>query len=106
MAGKVGSRFSRCNIRYVNGPSAMEAPMREDAVSDKFFYRVIEIYSAAERDFLRDAFEGMKDRPPQSDRELNDWLATDRGKTGHDVCAGVDFVVGRSRSVITQAPAI
>jgi hypothetical protein len=58
----------------------MEVPMREDAVSDKFFYRVIEIYSAAERDFLRDAFEGMKDRPPQSDRELNDWLATDEGK--------------------------
>ena len=79
MAGNVGSRFSGCHIRYVNGPSAMEAPMREDVVSD-FFYRVIEIYCAAERDLLRDAFECTKGRPPQSDSELDDWLDTDEGK--------------------------
>ena len=53
--------------------------MREDT-SDKFFNRVIAVYYAAERDPPRDAFEGMKGRPPQSDRELNDWLATDEGK--------------------------
>ena len=29
---------------------------------------------------LRDAFEGMKGRQPRSDRELNEWLATDEGK--------------------------
>jgi len=29
---------------------------------------------------LRDAFEGMKGRQPKSDRELNEWLATDEGK--------------------------
>ena len=61
--------------------------MREDAVSDKFFYRVIEIYCAAERDLLRDAFEGTKGRPPQSDSELDGWLATDERKTGHHGCA-------------------
>ena len=54
--------------------------MREDALSDKFFDRVIAVYGAAERDLPRDAFEGMKGRPPQSDSELNDWLATDEGK--------------------------
>ena len=53
--------------------------MREDVVSD-FFYRVIEIYCAAERDLLRDAFECTKGRPPQSDSELDDWLDTDEGK--------------------------
>jgi hypothetical protein len=29
---------------------------------------------------LCDAFEGMKGRQPKSDRELNEWLATDEGK--------------------------
>jgi len=29
---------------------------------------------------LSDAFEGMKGRRPKSDRELNEWLATDEGK--------------------------
>ena len=29
---------------------------------------------------LSDAFEGMKGRQPKSDRELNEWLATDEGK--------------------------
>ena len=29
---------------------------------------------------LRDAFEGMKGRQPQSDQELKEWLATDEGK--------------------------
>jgi len=29
---------------------------------------------------LRDAFEGMKGRQPTSDRELDQWLATDEGK--------------------------
>lgn len=29
---------------------------------------------------LRDAFEGMKGRQPNSDQELNEWLATDEGK--------------------------
>jgi hypothetical protein len=29
---------------------------------------------------LSDAFEGMKGRRPESDRELNEWLATDEGK--------------------------
>ena len=29
---------------------------------------------------LRDAFEGMKGRQPNSDQELNEWLATDQGK--------------------------
>ena len=33
-----------------------------------------------QRDLQRDAFEGLKGRQPQSDRELNDWLATDEGK--------------------------
>jgi hypothetical protein len=56
--------------------------MHEDtvSVSDNFFYRVMAVYCAAEHDVLRDAFEGMWGRPPQSDRELNDWLATDEGK--------------------------
>ena len=31
--------------------------------------------------FLRDAFEGMKGHQPMSDDELNQWLATDEGKT-------------------------
>ena len=29
---------------------------------------------------LRDAFEGMKGRQPRSDKELDEWLATDEGK--------------------------
>ena len=29
---------------------------------------------------MRDAFEGMNGRQPNSDRELNEWLATDEGK--------------------------
>jgi hypothetical protein len=29
---------------------------------------------------LCDASEGMKGRPPKSDHELNEWLATDEGK--------------------------
>lgn len=29
---------------------------------------------------LRDAFEGMKGRQPKSDKELNEWLASDEGK--------------------------
>jgi hypothetical protein len=29
---------------------------------------------------LSDVFEGMKGRQPKSDRELNEWLATDEGK--------------------------
>ncbi len=29
---------------------------------------------------LRDAFEGMKGRQPNSDQELNEWLATGEGK--------------------------
>ena len=44
--------------------------MREDTVSDEFFYRVIAVYCAAQRDLPRNAFEGMKGRPPQSDREF------------------------------------
>ena len=35
---------------------------------------------AAERDLPRNAFEGMKGRPPRSDCELTEWLATDEGK--------------------------
>jgi hypothetical protein len=31
-------------------------------------------------EILRDAFEGMQGRQPKSDRELNEWLATDEGK--------------------------
>jgi len=54
--------------------------MREDTVSDEFFYRVIAVYCAAQRDLPWNAFEGMKGRPPQSDRELKEWLATDEGK--------------------------
>jgi len=34
----------------------------------------------AEVQILRDIFEGIKGRPPRSDRELNEWLATDEGK--------------------------
>jgi len=30
--------------------------------------------------FLRDVFEGMKGRQPTSEKELNQWLATDEGK--------------------------
>ena len=30
--------------------------------------------------FLRDAFEGMKGRQPNSEQELKEWLATDEGK--------------------------
>ena len=33
-----------------------------------------------QRNLQRDAFEGLKGRQPQSDRELDDWLATDEGK--------------------------
>jgi hypothetical protein len=29
---------------------------------------------------LRDIFQGMKGRQPTSDRELDQWLATDEGK--------------------------
>jgi hypothetical protein len=29
---------------------------------------------------LRNAFEGIKGRQPKSDREVNEWLATDEGK--------------------------
>jgi len=54
--------------------------MREDSISDEFFLRVIAVYCAAERDLPRNAFEGMKGRPPRSDRELTEWLATDEGK--------------------------
>ena len=54
--------------------------MREYTFSDEFFYRVIAVYCAAERDLPRDAFEGMKGRLPESDSELDDWLATDEGK--------------------------
>jgi len=30
--------------------------------------------------FLSDAFEGLKGRRPESDDELNQWLATEEGK--------------------------
>ena len=36
--------------------------------------------SKTQAQILRDAFEGMKGRQPRSDRELNEWLATDEGK--------------------------
>ena len=71
--------------------------MREDAVSDKFFYRVIEIYCAAERDLLRDAFEGTKGRPPQSDSELDGWLATDEGKLATMVAPAAASMSGPTR---------
>jgi hypothetical protein len=28
----------------------------------------------------RDVFEGLKGRPPKTDRELDEWLASDEGK--------------------------
>ena len=34
----------------------------------------------SEVQILRDAFEGMKGRQPNSDQELKEWLATDEGK--------------------------
>ncbi|HEV2728528.1 MAG: hypothetical protein WAV38_09170 [Xanthobacteraceae bacterium] len=34
----------------------------------------------SEIQILRDAFEGMKGRQPESDQELKEWLATDEGK--------------------------
>jgi hypothetical protein len=34
----------------------------------------------AEAQILRDIFEGIKGRPPRSDQELDEWLATDEGK--------------------------
>ena len=34
----------------------------------------------SEAQILRDAFEGMKGRQPESDQELKEWLATDEGK--------------------------
>lgn len=34
----------------------------------------------AQAQMLRDIFEGIKGRPPKSDQELNEWLATDEGK--------------------------
>ena len=33
----------------------------------------------AQAQMLRDIFEGIKGRPPRSDQELNEWLATDEG---------------------------
>ena len=35
--------------------------------------------------FERDAFEGVKRRQPNSDDELNQWLATDEGKTSNPI---------------------
>ena len=29
----------------------------------------------------RDIFEGIKGRPPETERELEEWLASDEGKT-------------------------
>ena len=34
----------------------------------------------AQAKMLRDIFEGIKGRPPKSDQELKEWLATDEGK--------------------------
>jgi hypothetical protein len=34
----------------------------------------------AQAQILRDIFEGIKGRPPESDQELKEWLATDEGK--------------------------
>jgi hypothetical protein len=34
----------------------------------------------AQAQMLRDIFEGIKGRPPRSDQELNEWLASDEGK--------------------------
>lgn len=34
----------------------------------------------AQAQMLRDIFEGIKGRPPRSDQELSEWLATDEGK--------------------------
>ena len=34
----------------------------------------------AQAQMLRDIFEGIKGRPPRSDQELNEWLATAEGK--------------------------
>ena len=50
--------------------------------------------------FLRNAFEGMKGRQPKSDEELNQWLSTDEGQRGDDVCALDSFAVGRNGAVI------
>jgi len=34
----------------------------------------------SEIQILRDAFEGMRGRQPNSDQELKEWLATDEGQ--------------------------
>ena len=58
----------------------------------------------SERDLQRDAFEGIKGRQPQSDRESDDWLATDEGKiaTMFEPVSGSRW--GEVWLVIAQAP--
>ena len=34
----------------------------------------------AEAKMLRDVFEGIKGRPPKTEQELNEWLASPEGK--------------------------
>ena len=34
----------------------------------------------AQAKMLRDIFEGIKGRPPRSDQELEEWLATEEGR--------------------------
>jgi hypothetical protein len=46
----------------------------------------------------RDIFEGVKGRPPKTDQELNEWLATDEGKaaTIFDPTTALRYGDGRS----------
>jgi hypothetical protein len=41
-------------------------------------------------EILRDAFQAIKSRPPKTDRELEEWLASDEGKvaTAFDLSSG------------------
>ena len=51
---------------------------------------------------LSDVFEGMKGRQPKSDRELNEWLATDEGKQATMFRANADVTLGRNRTCLTK----
>ena len=46
----------------------------------------------------RDIFEGIKGRPPETDRELEEWLASDEGRVAmiFEPAAALRFGEGRS----------
>jgi hypothetical protein len=77
-------RSSFARLIWINATGSRSAlPTKREDILVKTEEVVVSEETKAEKtrvEILRDAFEGMQGRQPKSDRELNEWLATDEGK--------------------------